>query len=128
MNRDDMRDHKHLENGRALENAHSEKVDAPLCQSTHPALRDLDPTTRFLYTPHTCSVLAIGVIAILYCAEVLKPSSAVAATIAPQGQSIQNTKHGIWAAILVFLGEFTRFLVFPLGSWQTSLMPYAVWV
>ena len=26
----------------------------------HPALEDIDPTTRFLYTPHTITALLIG--------------------------------------------------------------------
>ena len=39
---------------------HTEARAAPLAQPDHPALRHIDPSTRFLYTPHTVTSLIIG--------------------------------------------------------------------
>jgi hypothetical protein len=38
----------------------TEKHVVPQCEITHPALLNLDPSTSFLYAPHTLSVMAIG--------------------------------------------------------------------
>eukprot|EP00877_Chromochloris_zofingiensis_P010042 jgi/Chrzof1/5291/Cz15g21020.t1 len=71
----------------------------------HPALRNLDPATAFLYTPHTISALLAGLAAIAYYGNVFNPSDTTRhGPDAAAAQSSSNAAVGVWAAILVFLG------------------------
>mmetsp|Transcript_8185 Transcript_8185/g.17545 ORF Transcript_8185/g.17545 Transcript_8185/m.17545 type:complete len:457 (-) Transcript_8185:169-1539(-) len=70
--------------------------------SKHPALKELDAATAFLYTPHTITVLASIVVCISYFAGVFEsiPSEGDAS---PRQGVVNNTARGIWACIFVYL-------------------------
>ena len=100
-----------------------------------PALGDLDPTTRFLYTPHTvtglvagqrsvasslirrgkqgfcspaegCVRRSAGVVVLIYFSRALNPPVQAIAPAEAQHIAYSHVKHGITAACLVFLGAY----------------------
>lgn len=66
-----------------------------LSGDTHEALQDIDPATKFLYTPHTLTGLIALIAALLYFSGALDAS---------QGSSLEdNIRSGLLGAIGVFL-------------------------
>uniref|UniRef100_A0A061QRE0 Uncharacterized protein n=1 Tax=Tetraselmis sp. GSL018 TaxID=582737 RepID=A0A061QRE0_9CHLO len=70
------------------------------------AFKDIDPLTRFLYTPHTLTALFAGICALAYF------SNAFNSRESSDLGSSSPSKTGLLAVILVFLG-----CVIELGLW-----------
>lgn len=70
----------------------------------HPALEDIDPSTKFLYTPHTISGLLIGLVILIYTSRALNPPDLSSDPLQAEQTAYFNVKHGITAGCLVFLG------------------------
>ncbi|KAI8468839.1 MAG: PSS-domain-containing protein [Monoraphidium minutum] len=82
----------------------------------HPALQQLDPSTAFLYAPHTVSVLLAGLLLLAYHGRVLSPPLPLGAAAgggsgrdggADALWSRGDAAKGVWAAVFVFLGYST---------------------
>ena len=63
----------------------------------HEALQDIDPATKFLYTPHTLTGLTLLIGALVYYSGALDPHTAYSLD--------HNIKSGLLAAVGVFLCE-----------------------
>lgn len=64
----------------------------------------LDPSTRFLYTPHTVTFLVLGLLALVYFSHPFSPDRRPADPSAGAALGYSNAKMGIWAMVLVYLG------------------------
>ncbi|GMH38547.1 hypothetical protein BSKO_06431 [Bryopsis sp. KO-2023] len=83
---------------------HRHPPGPPATVGRHPALRELDPKTAFLYTPRTLSFLLIGFLAVVYLSGTLQKPVRPMDEVAMHELSTANAKQGVWAVIFVFLG------------------------
>ena len=72
---------------------------------THEALQELDPATKFLYTPHTLTGLGVLIGALVYFSGAIKGSSGTPLDY--------NIRSGLLAAIGVFLCECSLYSTRP---------------
>ncbi|EFN55835.1 hypothetical protein CHLNCDRAFT_30982 [Chlorella variabilis] len=68
------------------------------------AVEQYDPATRFLYVPHTVTFLFLGLLALVYFSHPLHPERRPADPAAADALAYSNSKLGIWAMVLVYLG------------------------
>lgn len=68
------------------------------------ALRQLDPSTSFLYKPHTVTFLLLGLFALIYFSQAFNPERRPADPAAADDLQYRNNKTAVWAIILVYLG------------------------
>jgi len=73
-------------------------------QSRHPALKQLDPQTAFLYTPRTVTFLLCVVGALLILSGTLEDVQEGPEMEMDLTKTTQNAKRGVWTVIFVFLG------------------------
>ncbi|KAL4553689.1 hypothetical protein Ndes2526B_g03522 [Nannochloris sp. 'desiccata'] len=66
--------------------------------------QDYDPTTQFLYVPHTVTFLLAGLVALAYFSHPLNPPQRPENPVDAAQTAYFNAKTGIWALVLVFLG------------------------
>lgn len=69
-----------------------------------PEAQDYDPTTKFLYVPHTVTFLLLGLVAVAYFSHPLNPERRPVDPVVAADNAYSNAKTGIWALVLVFLG------------------------
>eukprot|EP00884_Botryococcus_braunii_P007025 jgi/Botrbrau1/16323/Bobra.0066s0090.1 len=70
----------------------------------HPAFQNLDPTTRFLYTPRTITGLFIGFLLVVYFSRTFNPPPAKNIPEQDAAVAYGNVKHGLIAMVMVWLG------------------------
>ena len=68
-------------------------------------LGPVDPSTRFLYTPHTVAFLLLILLGLVFYTSPLNPERRPDGPEAAQALAYSNAKEGVWGLILVFLGE-----------------------